>query len=67
MLPAKLALLEIGPVNHSHWLTKTNRFLRLWVSKHGHKGKSLKNMQLMVEFITGMNYPCWFNTKVKHC
>ena len=26
-----LALLEIGPVNHSMWLTIANRLLRMWV------------------------------------
>ncbi|QQP41163.1 Uncharacterized protein FKW44_015445 [Caligus rogercresseyi] len=67
VLPAKLALLEIGPVNHSRWLTTANRFLRLWVSKHGLRGKNLKNLQLIVEFIIGVYYPCWFNAKVKHC
>ena len=37
VLPAGLALLEIGSVNHSRWLTTANRLLRLWVSKHGLK------------------------------
>ncbi|KAJ8387960.1 hypothetical protein AAFF_G00147510 [Aldrovandia affinis] len=66
VLPARLALLEIGPVNHSRWLTTANRLLRLWVSKHGLKGKNLKNLQFIVEFIIGVYYPCWFNVKVKH-
>ena len=62
---AGLALLEIGPVNHSRWLTTANRLLRFWVSKHGVKGKNLKNLQYIVEFIIGVYYPCWFNVKVK--
>ncbi|KAI4796469.1 hypothetical protein KUCAC02_026971 [Chaenocephalus aceratus] len=66
VFPARLALLEIGPVNHSRWLTTANRLLRLWVSKHRLKGKKLKNLQLIVEFIIGVYYPCWFNVKVKH-
>lgn len=66
MLPARLALLEIGPVNHSRWLTTANRLLRLWVSKHRLKGKNLKNLPFIVEFIIGVYYPCWFNVKVKH-
>ena len=66
VLPARLALLEIGPINHSRWLTTANRLLRLWVAKHGLKGKHLKNLQFIVEFIIGVYYPCWFNVKVKH-
>lgn len=66
VLPARLALLEIGPVNHSRWLTTANRLLRLWVAKHGLKGKHLKNLKSIVEFIIGVYYPCWFNVKVKH-
>lgn len=66
MLPTRMALLEIGPVSHSRWLTTANRLLRLWVSKHGLKGKNLKNLQFIVEFIIGVYYPCWFNIKVKH-
>ncbi|KAG0715733.1 hypothetical protein GWK47_000101 [Chionoecetes opilio] len=66
VLPAGLALLEIGPVNHSRWLTTANRLIRLWVSKHRLKGKNLKNLHFIVEFIIGAYYPCWFNVKVKH-
>ena len=33
-LPKDLALLEIGPVSHSRWLTTANRLCRMWVSKH---------------------------------
>ena len=67
VLPARIALLEIGPVNHSRWLTTANRLLRLWVSKHGLKGKNLKNLRFIVEFIIGVYYPCWFKVKVNHC
>jgi hypothetical protein len=66
VLPAGLALLEIGPLNHSRWLTTANRLLRLWVSKHGLERKNLKNLKCIVEFIIGVYYPCWFNVKVKH-
>jgi hypothetical protein len=65
-LPIDLALLEIGPVSHSKWLTTANRLCRIWVSKHGLKGKTLNNLRLIVEFIVGVYYPCWFNIKVKH-
>ncbi|KAG0715635.1 hypothetical protein GWK47_011485 [Chionoecetes opilio] len=67
VLPVGLALLEIGPVNHSSWLTTANRLLRLWVKQqHGLKGKNLKNLHFILEFIIGVYYPCWFNVKVKH-
>lgn len=41
-VPADLALVEIGPVNHSRWLTTANRFLRLYVSQHQFKGRDEK-------------------------
>ncbi|KAG0718000.1 hypothetical protein GWK47_053344 [Chionoecetes opilio] len=66
VLPAGLALSEIRPVNHSRWLTTANRLLMLWVLKHGLKGKNLKNLHFIVEFIIGVYCPCWFNVKVKH-
>ena len=65
-LPKDLALLSIGPVNHARWLTTANRLCRLWISHHGLKGKPLKNLRHIVEFITGVYYPCWFEIKVKH-
>ena len=40
-----LANLQIGPVNHSRWLTTACRLCRLWVSKHGLKGRVLKNLR----------------------
>jgi len=42
-LPADLALLKIGPLSHSRWLTTANRFCRIYVSKHGLSGKTLIN------------------------
>src|SRR6218665_120153 len=65
-LPTDLALLEIGPVSHSRWFTTANRLCRIWVSKHGLKGKILHNLRLIVEYIVCVYYPCWFNIKVKH-
>ena len=41
--------------------------MRMWVSKHGFKGKNLTNLRLIVEFIVGVYYPMWFESKVKHC
>ena len=57
VLPDRLVNLGIGPVNHSRWLTTANRFLRLWVSQHGFKGKELTNLKLICEFIVGVYYP----------
>lgn len=66
VLPKSLALLEIGPVNHSRWLTTANRVLRLYVSLHDLQGKEDHNLRLLTEFIVGVYYPCWFMAKVKH-
>ena len=64
VLPDRVAHLEIGPVSHSRWLTTTPRFLRIWISRHGLKGKQLQNLKLIVEFIVGVYMPNWFNVKV---
>ena len=66
VLPERLAHLEIGPVCHSRWLTTALRFLRIWISKHGLKGKKLQNLKMIVEFIVGVYMPNWFNIKVKN-
>ena len=65
-LPKELSLLEIGPVNHSRWLTTANRVLRLWVSKNRFDRNHQKNLQYLAEFVIGVYYPCWFQAKVKH-
>ena len=61
-----LEQLDIGPVYHARWLTTANRFLKMWVSKHGFKGKNLANLKQIVQFIIGVYYPMWFEAKVKH-
>ena len=67
VLPERLAMLEIGPVNHSRWITTACCFMRLWVSRHGLKaGRMLSNLRLIVTFIVGVYVPNWFNIKVKH-
>lgn len=63
-VPQSLALLEIGPVSHSRWLTTALRFCRIWISKHELKGKVLKNLRLIVEFIIGVYLPQWFSVKL---
>lgn len=63
VLPEGLALLEIGPVSHSRWLTTALRFCRIWVSKHGLRKKQQENLQLIVEYIVGVYIPNWFTIK----
>jgi hypothetical protein len=62
----RLANLDIGPINHSRWLTFANRMCRLYVSDHGLKGKAAKNLRLIVEYIVGVYYPTWFMYKVRN-
>ena len=61
-----LANLDIGPINHSRWLTFANRVCRLYVSDHGLKGKAAKNLRLLTEYIVGVYYPTWFMYKVRN-
>ena len=65
-IPDDLGKMEIGPLCHSRWLTFANRVLRLYVSKHGLKGKAAKDLKLLVEFIIGVYYHMWFEAKVNH-
>ena len=65
VLPKDLALLEIGPVSHSRWLTTALRFMRIWISKHNLKGKNLNNLRMIVEFCVGVYFVNWFNIKIK--
>jgi hypothetical protein len=66
VISVDLANMDIGPICHSRWLTYGNRVCRLYVSKHGFKGKNLTNLKLLVEFIIGVYFPMWFEAKVKH-
>ena len=66
VISVDLANMDIGPICHSRWLTYGNRVCRLYVSKHGFKGKNLNNLKLLVEFIIGVYFPMWFEAKVKH-
>lgn len=63
-VPQSLALLEIGPVGHSRWLTTALRFCRIWISKHELKGQVLKNLKLIVNYIISVYLPDWFNVKL---
>ena len=42
--------LVLGTLTHSRWLPLANRLARLWISKHGLKGKDLKNLRAIMEF-----------------
>ena len=53
-------------INYPSIYTTCFRFMRLYVSKRGFKGKNLTNLKLIVEFIVGVYYPLWFEAKVKH-
>ena len=64
VLPENLINLEIGLVSHFRWLTTANLFCRLWVSFHFLTEKNFKNLRLIIEFIVGVYYPCWFQIKV---
>ena len=65
-ISADLALLEIGPINHSRRLTTANRLCRVWVSKQQLEGEILKNIKLIIEFIVGVYMPMWFKIGVEH-
>jgi hypothetical protein len=66
VLSNMLALLEIGPICESRWLTKACRLSRIWVSKHGLSKKNVQNLRHIMEFVIGVYMPNWFNIKVKH-
>ena len=63
-LPIRLAMMEIGPVCHSRWLTKVLQFCRIWVSNHGLTCTNLENLKIIVNFIVSVYIPNWFNIKV---
>ena len=55
-----LAFLEVGPMNHSRWLTLACRILRYYVSI----SKPTKNLKLIAEFIVKVYFPSWFDIKI---
>ena len=55
--------LAVGPISHSRWLTTANRILRLYVSKHGLRGKNRKHLRQLAQFIVVVYYPMWFSIK----
>ena len=65
-VPEDLFLLAIGNVSLARWLTTANRFLKMWVSIHNFKGKDMKNLEAIIEFIIKVYYTMWFNIKKAH-
>jgi hypothetical protein len=55
-----LALLEVGPLNHSRWLTLACRILCFYVSVL----KATKILKLITEFIVTVYFPSWFHIKI---
>ena len=53
-----------GPV--SRWNTTSSKICRIYVSKHGLKGNTLRSLKQLVEFIVGVYFPCWFQAKVQN-
>src|SRR5215469_10166957 len=51
-----LALLEVGPLNHSRWLTLACRILRYYVSV----SKPSKNLKIITKFVVKVYFPSWF-------
>ena len=53
----ELSHLEIGPLNHSCWLTLTCRQLRFYINQ----ANPTKNLSLIVEFVLKVYFPSWFD------
>ena len=49
-LSEDLRYIQIGPINHSRWLTTGTRILYLWTRKHGLTGKSLQPLVMLAKF-----------------
>lgn len=56
-LLVKLALLEIGRVKHSRWLTTTTRIL-YYVFKTWFTRQNFENLVTVYKCIIGVYYPC---------
>ena len=50
---------EIGPLNHSHWLTLACRVLRFYISQ----ANPTKNLCLIVQFVIKVYFHSWFDIK----
>ena len=54
-----LSHLQIGPLNHSRWLTLACRVLRFYVSQ----ANPTKNLSLIVVFVIKVYFHSWFDIK----
>ena len=54
-----LSHLEIGPLNHSRWLTLACRVLRFYISQ----ANPTKNLCLIVQFVIKVYFHSWFDIK----
>ena len=65
VLSPQLKSLAIGPISHARWLTLAARLLVLWMSKHNFKGKTKKNLEILVTFVMTNYCVMWFTIKQK--
>ena len=55
--------LKPGPVCHARWLTTANRLMIIYCKKHGLRGKKVKTLSTLVNFIVSHYYKMWFEIK----
>ena len=55
--------LKPGPISHARWLTTANRFMRIYVTKHGLLGNGKTDLLLIVTYIVKCYYVIWFDIK----
>ena len=56
-----IALLEVGVLNHSCWLTLASRILKTYPSAHDSSSKLTK----LTEYCIKVYFPSWFEIKTK--
>ena len=59
VVPADLSHIKPGPIAHSHWLTKANRLLQLYVSTENPSRK----LKILATHIMKVYVPMHFNIK----
>ena len=65
-LSEDLRYIQIGPLNHSRWLTTETRILYLWTRKHGLTGKSLQTLEIQAKFALQSYFKLYFDIKVRN-
>lgn len=56
---------QIGPLNHSRWLTKASRTLRLYIATPKDSSDHWKKLHTLATFIVTCYAPSWFSIKCK--